>query len=559
MATTTTTTTAMDVLRALLAKAHTLTPLEVAALLLAAYALRQAYIALTRTRTTPLPGPTPDSWLWGFSRAMFQGDSAAMVAGWAEQYGAVFQIPGSLGSKRVVIADPKAVAHFYAHETFTYQQNQFSRHFLAALFGKGILWAEGESHKRQRKILTPAFSNQAIKELTPVFYDSVYKAKTAWDALLDASPSGDVVIDVQNWMNRISLDSIGVAGFAHDFRSLQGEKPEVAEAFESFGKFKPNKFFMVIMLFAQWFPILLNIPTGRNKRIALLDQSMTKIADQLLDEGRKAGDEGDGGKAKGRSLIGALVRAEKTDKIDPSAGAGLYLQPEEVLAQMKTLVLAGYETTSISLTWALIELSLHPDKQATLRDELAQLGQDASFDQLNNNTLPYLDGVVREVLRLHPPLTETNRMAAQDDVVPLSRPITDAKGRQVDRLTIAAYTPVSIPIKTINMSKELWGPDAAEFVPERWIGEAGLKGRRAMEVQGWGHILTFVDGPRTCLGRGFAVAEFKSVLSTLIRNFAFSPRDPEGIKLERARTLLPRPKLEGEEGIALPLRVRRVD
>ncbi|KZO95673.1 cytochrome P450 [Calocera viscosa TUFC12733] len=547
----------MDLLQPVLAKLQTLTPLEVAGLLLTAYGIRKAYIALTRTRTTPLRGPVPASWLWGFQRQMFMGDSAAMVEEWVGEYGAVFQIPGSLGSKRVVIADPKAVAHFYAHETFTYQQNPFARHFLAALFGRGILWAEGESHKRQRKILTPAFSNQAIKELTPVFYDSVYKAKTVWDALLDASTTGDIVIDVQNWMNRISLDSIGIAGFSHDFRSLAGEKPEVAEAFESFGKFKPSKLFQIIMVFAQFFPILLNIPTGRQARLKSLDQSMTKISDQLLNEGRKAGDDvGDAAKTK-RSLIGTLIKAEKTERTD-SSDAGLYLQPEEVLAQMKTLVLAGYETTSISLTWALIELSLHVDKQTKLREELAQLGTDATYDQLNNATLPYLDGVVREVLRLHPPLTETNRMAAVNDVVPLANPITNAKGQQMDRLTIAAKTPVLIPIKAINRSKELWGPDAWEFVPERWIGEEGLKGRRALEVQGWGHILTFVDGPRTCLGRGFAIAEFKAVLSTLIRNFSFAPRDADGIKLGRARTLLPRPKLEGEEGIRMPLRIRRI-
>ncbi|EJU04518.1 cytochrome P450 [Dacryopinax primogenitus] len=525
-------------------------------LLVAACLVHQTYIALTRTRTTRLRGPKSESWLWGFQGILFRPDGPALYEQWMTEYGSVFQYNVALGKKRVVLADPKAVAHFYAHETFTYQQNPFARHFLANLFGKGILWAEADNHKRQRKILTPAFSNHAIKELTSVFYDSVYKAKAAWDALLDASKTSDVVIDVQDWMNRISLDSIGIAGFSHDFRTLQGQKAEVAEAFQSFGATKPSKAFMIIIMFAQFFPILLNIPSSRNARIKKLDESMTKIADELLDEGRKAEDE-EGGKTKARSLIGTLVKAEKTERND--SDAGLYLQPDEVLAQMKTLVLAGYETTSISLTWALIELSNHPDKQDKLREELVRLGTDATYDELHNSTLPYLDGVVREVLRLHPALSETSREAAEDDIVPLSRPITTANGQQVDKITIAANTPILIPISAINRSKELWGPDASDFVPERWIGEEGLKGRRAMEIQGWGHLLTFVDGPRTCLGRGFAVAEFKAVLSTLIRNFIFAPRDVEGIKLGRARTLLPRPKLEGEEGIRLPLRVRRVE
>ncbi|OJA11551.1 hypothetical protein AZE42_10452 [Rhizopogon vesiculosus] len=80
---------------------------------------------------------------------------------------------------------------------------------------------------------------------------------------------------------------------------------------------------------------------------------------------------------------------------------------EELL--MKVLLLAGYETTSISLTWALIELSKYPNVQTRLREELLVFGSDPTYDQLKAN-LPYLDAVVHEVLRLHPPVTEFTRL-----------------------------------------------------------------------------------------------------------------------------------------------------
>jgi len=226
---------------------------------------------------------------------------------------------------------------------------------------------------------------------------------------------------------------------------------------------------------------------------------------------------------------------------------------------MKTLLVAGYETTSISLTWALTELSLHPETQAKLREELLQLNGDATYEQLTGNALPFLDGVVRETLRVHPPLGETARVSVEDDVIPLSEPITLPSGKQTDRITIAAGTSMFVPIKAVNTAPALWGADAHDFVPERWIGEQGLAQQRALEIQGWGHILTFIDGPRTCLGRGFAVAEFKAVLSTLIRNYSFLPRDGPTMELATGRTLLPRPKLAGEEGCKMPLRVRRLD
>ncbi|KAG1859193.1 cytochrome P450 [Suillus subluteus] len=74
---------------------------------------------------------------------------------------------------------------------------------------------------------------------------------------------------------------------------------------------------------------------------------------------------------------------------------------EEVVTQMKTLLIVGYETISINLTWALIELSRHPNVQTCLREELLALGTDPTYDQLKAS-LPYLDVVVHEILHIHP-------------------------------------------------------------------------------------------------------------------------------------------------------------
>jgi cytochrome P450 len=77
----------------------------------------------------------------------------------------------------------------------------------------------------------------------------------------------------------------------------------------------------------------------------------------------------------------------------------------------------------------------------------------------------------------------------------------------VNSLVIAKGTTIQVSITAINRSEVFWGPDAKEFKPERWLIEGGLDG--AKEIQGHRHLLTFSDGPRTCLGKGFALAEFK--------------------------------------------------
>ncbi|KIJ59411.1 hypothetical protein HYDPIDRAFT_162418 [Hydnomerulius pinastri MD-312] len=474
-----------------------------------------------------------------------------MYEAWAEEYGVVYQVPSTLGQRRIVLCDPRAIAHFYARETWTYVQTPLSKAFIERGFGRGLLWSQGESHRRQRKSLTPAFSNAAIRKLTSVFYDSAYKAKGAWEALLEASGDGGTIIEVQNWMNHISLDTIGIAGFSHDFGSLDGKPASVTEVFDTFGNSSaPSTINVMFVLLAQTFPVIIRLPTARSKLIKRLNISMGEISGVLLERTRKEKELGVGEGKEENSLIGLLIKAESED-------AELRLSHEEVLAQMKVLLLAGYETTSISLTWALIELAKSPDMQTKLREELLAFGSDPTYDQLSSN-LPYLDAVVHETLRLHPPVPEFTRVAAEDDVIPLSEPVRTAAGQTVSSISIAKGTLLAIPIASINRSTAIWGPDAKAFRPERWLEEDGIP-KKAQEVQGHRHLLTFVDGPRTCLGKGFAVAEFKTVLLVLVKHFVFELRDGPDTKMEMGRGLLPRPRVIGEEGTKVPLRVRRFE
>jgi len=252
-----------------------------------------------------------------------------------------------------------------------------------------------------------------------------------------------------------------------------------------------------------------------------------------------------------KSVIGLLIKGE-------SAESEFHLSKEEVLAQMKVLLLAGYETTSISLTWALIELSRNPETQIKLRNELLEHGSDPTYDQLTNG-LPYLDAVVHEILRMHAPVRETTRMANEDDIIPLSEPVRTKSGQLVENLSIAAGTVLAIPLASVNLSEVIWGEDAKTFKPSRWLedthGHNGVPAK-AREVQGHRHLLTFSDGPRICIGKNFAVAEFKAVLSVLVKNFVFELRDGEDTKIEMGRGFLPRPRVAGEEGCKVPLRVK---
>jgi len=186
-------------------------------------------------------------------------------------------------------------------------------------------------------------------------------------------------------------------------------------------------------------------------------------------------------------------------------------------------------------------------------------GEEVTYEKLMNG-LPYLDAFLSETLRLHPAVPEIMREVGQDDAIPLSQPIITASGAVVDSLPVERGLIIRVPIIGVNRSEALWGTGAATFDPTRWLGEkAGdFNNKRKEEIQGYRHLLSFIHGPRLCLGRMFAITEIKAVLSVIVRKFAFEfPGGPE-TKLGSHRTITPRPKVVGEEGPRVPLMVRKI-
>lgn len=186
------------------------------------------------------------------------------------------------------------------------------------------------------------------------------------------------------------------------------------------------------------------------------------------------------------------------------------------------VILQRCSFATVSLTWALIELSRNPEMQTKLRNELTEFyhrtGADPTYEQLQSATaLPFLDAVVHEILRLHPPFMQTDRVAREDDVIPVLYPLTTRDGQVVDHIVVKKGQGVSVPIRLLGRSTVFWGEDAKEFRPQRWLEMQEEKGSlKAKELSGYRHLLTFSDGPRTCLGKAFALVEFK-VCRTSVR------------------------------------------
>ncbi|KAG6838851.1 hypothetical protein C0991_007927, partial [Blastosporella zonata] len=217
------------------------------------------------------------------------------------------------------------------------------------------------------------------------------------------------------------------------------------------------------------------------------------------------------------------------------------MSDEDVVAQVPTFLIAGHETTSTATTWALFALSQDTVTQRKLRGELLSVETDnPTMDELN--ALPYLDMVVRETLRLHAPVAETIRQATQDDIIPLNKPFIDRKGVVRDGVRVRKGQTIQIPILVMNRSKEIWGDDATEFRPERWESTP----EAATSIPGvWGNMLSFLGGPRSCIGYRFSLVEMKSLLFTLVRAFEFELAVPVA-DVEKKSTIVQRPVLKSD-------------
>lgn len=191
---------------------------------------------------------------------------------------------------------------------------------------------------------------------------------------------------------------------------------------------------------------------------------------------------------------------------------------EEILGHLLNFMSAGHETTAGTLTWACHAMASHPFIQDKVRASCMELGDDYSVSEIE--ALPYLDIFIKEVLRLYSPAFQAPRETGEDVTI--------------CGVFIPKGTTLNLNPHIMNNQPEVWGPTAGNFYPERWNekGEDG-KGIDPYAFQ------SFINGPRICIGRNFALLELKSLLVRLMREFRW---EDVGEKVVAESTLTFHPK-----------------
>ena len=350
------------------------------------------------------------------------------------------------------------------------------------------------------RILLPGFGVEAIRD----YYNRMVEVGDELLGHLEAMPPGQPIL-ITEWMTRMTFEAIGYAGFSTRFHCMdQPQMPPFVQA-------------MVTSLRdamqASWriFPASLYfLANQRRKKADLLQR---KIVTEIIQERKTK-------MARGETFPHDLLQLMLIDK---DRVTGKQLPEENICSQLITFLIAGHETTSGLLSYALYQLISHPEIQQLLIQEVdTVLGRDftyrPTYDDLEK--LPYTLRVLKESLRLNPTAPGFAKTAMQDTVV---AGIYKIKKGDITRFYLPA----------LHRDPHYW-PDPERFDPDRFLPEAESKRHP-------GSYHPFGGGMRACIGFQFALKEATMVLARLYQRFKFHFQDPN-YKLQHIRTLTVKPK-----------------
>ncbi|MCY8184144.1 bifunctional cytochrome P450/NADPH--P450 reductase CypB, partial [Bacillus inaquosorum] len=359
--------------------------------------------------------------------------------------------------------------------------------------GDGLFtsWTHEPNWQKAHRILLPSFSQKAMKGYHSMMLDIATQLIQKWSRL---NPNEE--IDVADDMTRLTLDTIGLCGFNYRFNSFYRDSQHP---------------FITSMLSA------LKEAMNQSKRLGLQDKMMVKtklqfqkdievmnsLVDRMIAERKENPDENI------KDLLSLMLYAK-----DPVTGETL--DDKNIRYQIITFLIAGHETTSGLLSFAIYCLLTHPEKLKKAQEEADRVLTDTpEYKQIQQ--LKYIRMVLNETLRLYPTAPAFSLYAKEDTVLGGEYPIS--KGQ-----------PVTVLIPKLHRDQNAWGEDAEDFRPERFEDPSSIPHHA---------YKPFGNGQRACIGMQFALQEATMVLGLVLKHFDLMNHTGYELKIKEALTIKP--------------------
>lgn len=464
------------------------------------------------------PSPPGDHWLWGHAIEIHKYISRnlhpdLLFLKLSKEYGTVFSVRLPFLPDMIIVADPDMAKHIVS--TKNYPKSPTYTHSIGLLMGKrNMVMLEGDAWSSKRRLYNPCFSPNFLRDVVSVIDRKCGRLV----ARCDVAARRNDEVNLHCCSTELTADVIAQVVFGEDWGGLEeGEiHPTLQimkELVEECEKNSSNPLFS-----------MLNIRARRKlKKIQSdLDEQMLAVVNRRISDIRsrdwKSGvtDPSAGGGAVHEDILSVTLRALETEE-----GTLTKDDLDDVVSQLKTFYFAGYDTTGTLIAWTVWTLALHPTECDRVREEaLSELGEWARSARLRHHPgsddamlaayptyeeiqrCSYLDCVVKEVLRLHPPASSARYCSERH---------ANFGGYRIDQhiLYVNAYV--------MHRHPDLWdNPDV--FRPARFL-EA--ENRRKLDSS----FIPFSKGKRDCIGRHLATLEAKVAVLSLVLNFDFVALD----------------------------------
>ncbi len=422
-------------------------------------------------------------------RAFFRAFRTNTLTIWPDfAYRQDYTVRRFLGRSSILLNGPEAIHHVLVANTANYRRSPASTRVLRPIIGNGLVISEGDNWKLQRRTIAPALAPRVMPMLARHIVSATDQALTRL-----ASQSGEPV-NLLLTMQSLALDIAGRSMFSLETDrfgdTMRGMLEEYAEHYA-----QPRMLDMLL-------PLSVPAPTdfGRarfNRRwMALVETILARrLATPQPETPRDLFD---------------LLRAAR----DPETGAGF--TPDQLRDQVATLILAGHETTGVTLFWALIMLAEAQDEQDWLAEEAAAAHIEPETAHATSATLTRARAVANEAMRMYPAVFMIVREAIIED--------------RIGDLRVPKRSVVMVSPWVVHRHHELW-QDPGIFRPARFMPDQPAPPRFA--------FMPFGAGPRICVGAQFAMTELVLVLSAMIGRFRLTRVDTRPVVPTATVTIQP--------------------
>ncbi|KAL4133398.1 hypothetical protein PRIC2_003716 [Phytophthora ramorum] len=424
----------------------------------------------------------------------------------------------------IMLFTPEAFEDVLKTQFHNFEKGPFMCENLKDLLGEGIFAVDGDQWVHQRKTASNLFTMRALRDSMTVVIQR--HAVVLYDILQRASDNKET-LDLFRLFNRFTIEAFAEIGFGVHMGCLDSdEEHPFQKAFDRAQRAlllrftRPGWFWKT----QRWLGV--GVEGQLRRDIQVIDKTVLDIVEKALAQRAQRVTHGDGGYDNGDNKVkkvGNIVslfmdNLANSQQFDPK-----YLRDIVV-----NFLVAGRDTTAQALSWFFVDLSKNPHVEVAIRKEMAEKLQPAEVNRPGavSSTMEdvshrvYLEAALKEALRLHPSVPVVPKQAVQDTMLS-------------DGTFVPAGSAIGLANYAMARMPQVWGPDAEEFKPERWIDPTTGK---LIPVSAY-KFASFNAGPRMCLGMNLAMLEMKLVVAGLLSKFHVEVLNPEDVTYDLSLTL----------------------